>query len=313
MAMNDAQFLNRGFPSTLPEFTEMFATEEDCRAYLAQCRWPDGFRCPSCGDRQAYWLAGRCLWKCKGCRRQTSVTAGTIMHRSRQPLQRWFLAAFLVATSSSGLSARQLQSSLGLKRYETAWAMLRRLREAMAVPERDRLTGSVEVDEVSAARLRAGGALTAPPGEGPYVIGAAEVRGRGTGRVRLGLASDLSSASLLGFLQSAVVPGTSTLLTDDLLGYRPLQSRGYEHISVVAPGVASPVRELPRIHRVFEEVRNWLASTYQQVGEEHFRHYLDEFAFRFNRRRRPGAGFQTLLGLVAEREDPVLRHFQGGE
>jgi len=191
--------------------------------------------------------------------------------------------------------------------------MLRRLREAMAFPERDRLTGTVEVDEVGAERLRGNGLLLAPPGEGPYVVGAAEVRGRGVGRVRLGLASDLSSGSLLSFLQNSVAPGTSTVLTDDLLAYRPLQARGYQHISVVPSGVASAVRALPRIHRVFEQFRTWISTTYLQVGEEHFRHYLDEFAFRFNRRRRPGAGFQTLLGLVADREAPVQHLSESGE
>jgi len=313
MTLNASVLSDGSFPASLEKFAESFSTEEDCRSYLAQCRWPDGFRCPSCGGRDAYWLSARALWKCKDCRRQVSVTAGTVMHRSRQPLTRWFFAAWLVATSSSGISARQLQSRLGLKRYETAWEMLRRLREAMAVPERDRLNGTIEVDEVSSSRLRGRGLILARPGEGPYVVGAAEVRGRGTGRIRLGLVPDLSSSSLLGFLHRAVIPGTSTVLTDDLLSYRPLQARGYQHVSVVAPGTASPVRDLPRIHRVFEEARDWLAATYQQVGDEHLQQYLDEFSFRFNRRGRPGAGFQTLLGLVAERGDDSLRVSSGGE
>ncbi len=313
MTTNESLLFDGSFPASLEKFTESFSTEEDCRRYLAQCRWPDGFRCPSCGGRDAYWLSSRALWKCKDCRRQVSVTAGTVMHRSRQPLTRWFFAAWLVATSSSGISARQLQARLGLKRYETAWEMLRRLREAMAVPERDRLNGTVEVDEVSSSRLRGRGLILAQPGEGPYVVGAAEVRGRGTGRIRLGLVPDLSSSSLLGFLNQAVIPGTSTVLTDDLLGYQPLQARGYQHVSVVAPGTASPARALPRIHRVFEDARGWLAATYQQVGDEHLQQYLDEFSFRFNRRGRPGAGFQTLLGLVAERRNDSLRISQGGE
>ena len=301
------------FPASLDKFQEMFSSEDHCRSYLARCRWPDGFRCPSCGGRAAYWLSARALWKCKDCRRQVSVTAGTVMHRSRQPLTRWFLAAWLVANSSSGISARQLQARLGLTRYETAWEMLRRLREAMAVPDRDRLNGTVEVDEVSSSRLRGAGLIIAPAGEGPYVVGAAEVRGRGIGRIRLGIVPDLSSSSLVGFLHRAVVPGTSTVLTDDLLGYRPLQGRGYQHVSVVPPGTESAIRHLPRVHRVFEDAQGWLASTYQQVGDEHLQQYLDEFAFRFNRRGRPGAGFQTLLGLVAERRDDSVRVSQAGE
>lgn len=313
MSLDQTIVPDGSFPTSFDKFAMAFSNEEDCRLYLARCRWPDGFRCPSCGGRDAYWLSARALWKCKDCRRQVSVTAGTVMHRSRQPLTRWFLAAWLVATSTSGISARQLQSKLGLKRYETAWEMLRRLREAMAVPERDRLNGTIEVDEVSSSRLRGSGLLLAQAGEGPYVVGAAEVRGRGTGRIRLGLVPDLSSTSLLGFMDRAVVPGTSTVLTDDLLSYRPLAARGYQHVSVVAPGSASAIRDLPRIHRVFEQARDWLAATYQQVGDEHLQQYLDEFAFRFNRRGRSGAGFQTLLGLVAERGDDSLRVSQAGE
>ncbi len=300
------------FPTRLEQFQQLFSNEDACRSYLSRCRWPNGFSCPYCGGQQAYWLERRSLWKCKDCRKQISVTSGTVMHRSRQPLTRWFLAAWLVATSS-GISARQLQERLQLSRYETAWEMLRRLREAMAVPEQDRLNGTVEIDEVSTNRLLSSGALLAPVGEGPYVVGAAEVRGRGVGRVRLALVEDLSSSSLADFVQRAVAPGPSTVLTDDLLGYRPLQARGYQHISVVAPGTASAARDLPRVHRVFEELRAWIVATYQQVGDEHFQRYLDEFVFRFNRRGRSGAGFQALLGLVSERDQRWRSASSGGE
>ena len=283
------------FPRSLEAFGSRFDSEEACRKYLAECRWRDGFNCPKCGHGRAYFLEARSVWKCQRCRCQTSATAGTVMHRSQQPVSMWFKAAFLVA-SQGGISARGLQKELGLKRYETAWSMLKRLRQAMAEPPGDRLSGTVEVDEASPADLPQGLVRTSP-GNTPRVIAAAEVRGRGTGRIRMRVIDDLSTSSLLGFVQSAVVPGVSTVLTDDLLGYRPLARRGYEHLSVVPPGSESAVRALPRVHRVLEDFGDWLMAVYQGVGEGHLQYYLDEFTFRFNRRNRPESGFETLLGL----------------
>src|SRR5918911_1530469 len=145
------------FPRSLAEFQDRFATEEDCRRHLAACRWPDGFRCPRCGEPDAYGLAGRELLQCRSCRHQASVTAGTVLHRTHVPLRLWFAAAYLVTTCTPGFSAVQLQRQLGLARYETAWTMLHKLRRAMLRPERDRLSGVVEVDEAYVGGLEAGG------------------------------------------------------------------------------------------------------------------------------------------------------------
>src|SRR5262249_55741482 len=133
-------------PRTLAEFQGRFASEEDCRRYLVACRWPDGFRCPRCGDRDADEVAARGLLQCRSCRHHTSVTAGTVLHRTRVSLQLWFAAAYLVTTHTPGFSAVQLQRQLGLSRYETAWTVLHKLRRAMRRPERDRISGVVEVD-----------------------------------------------------------------------------------------------------------------------------------------------------------------------
>jgi hypothetical protein len=128
------------------EFQERFATEEACLEYLAASRWPDGFLCPGCGSRRAWVLERRHLWECASCHTQTSVTAGTVMHRTRTPLRTWFWAAWLVATHHPGISAKQLSRQLGL-RYETAWLILQKLRRAMVAPERSPLREEVEVDE----------------------------------------------------------------------------------------------------------------------------------------------------------------------
>ncbi len=120
------------YPRSLHEFRKRFADEAACRQYLARSRWPEGFRCPRCQQGEALELPTRLLWRCRGCGHDTSVTAGTVLHRTRVPLTQWFWAAYLVATQTPGFSALQLQRQLGIRRYETAWVMLQKLRRTIA-------------------------------------------------------------------------------------------------------------------------------------------------------------------------------------
>ncbi len=135
------------FPKTLRQFQSDFATEEACQQYLATCRWPDGFICPRCGHRRAYELLNQRRWQCAGCRHQVSLTAGTVLHRTKIPLTQWFWTAYLMTTDKRGVSALLIQRQLGLSRYETAWMMLHKLRRAMVNAVREPLHGEVEVDE----------------------------------------------------------------------------------------------------------------------------------------------------------------------
>src|SRR3954471_6777918 len=284
------------FPRTLAEFQGRFASEEDCRRYLLACRWPDGFRCPRCGGAGAYELGERALLQCRACRHQTSATAGTVPHRTHVPLRLWFAAAYLVTTHTPGFSAVQLRRQLGLARDETAWTMLHKLRRAMLRPERDRLSGVVEVGEAYVGGLEEGrgGGRRRDSGKS-IVVGAVEVRGRGSGRVRLAVVEDLAAASVVPFVGASVDPG-STVLTDGWQGYAPLR-RGYDHrpSTVGDPRNASVL--LPRVHRAFSNLKTWLKGTHHGVSAKHLPPYVDEFVFRFNRRRAPMAAFQSLLGL----------------
>ena len=225
------------------------------------------------------------------------MTAGTALHRTRVPLRLWFAAAYLVTTHTPGFSAVQLQRQLGLDRYETAWAMLQKLRRAMPRPERDRLSGVVEVDEAYV-----GGVEEGRPGgrrrdsSKAIVVAAVEVRGQGSGRIRLAVAEDLSAASLAAFVEASVAPG-SVVLTDGWQGYAPLR-HAYDHRPATVGGDPSNAAKLlPRVHRTFSNLKTWLKGTHHGVGAKHLPHYLDEFVFRFNRRRTPMAAFQSLLGL----------------
>lgn len=301
------------FPGNLLEFQARFATEEACRAYLRASRWPEGFRCPRCRHDEAYELRERPLLVCSSCSRQTSVTAGTILHRTRQPLRVWFWAAYLVATQTPGVSATQLQRQLGLRRYETAWTMLQKLRRAMRRPDRERLRGEVEVDETflgGVERGRRGG--RARDGKKIIVVAAVEVRGGGSGRLRLGLSNDSTGASLSAFVRENVEP-KAVVHTDAWQGYAPIRHE-YDHRPVSQEG--DPTRAsvlLPRVHRVFSNLKTWLAGTHHGIGRGHVRAYLDEFVFRFNRRQTPMAAFQSLLGLTTHHAPTTYKALYGRE
>ena len=181
------------FPKSVSEFQAWFGTDAKCARYLKDSRWPEGYRCPKCEYPEAYELRSRGLLKCRKCGYQTSLTAGTVLHGTRLPMKQWFWAAYLVATYTPGISAVQLRRQLGLKRYETAWVMLQKLRRAMVRPERDRIAGSVEVDEADVGGLEEGrGAGRVRDSSKAIVVAAVEIRGRGSGRLRLGVVKDLS-------------------------------------------------------------------------------------------------------------------------
>lgn len=281
------------------DFQERFATEAACLEYLAASRWPDGFVCPGCGARTAWVLERRRLWQCSDCRLQTSVTAGTVMHKTHLPLRVWFWAAYLVATHHPGISAKQLQRQLGLSRYETAWLVLQKLRRAMIAPERDALHTEVEVDECWIGGFDPGKKGHAV-GDKTLVAVAIEVRGHGSGRLRLAALPDASGRTLQTFVAATVTPG-AIVHTDGWRSYNKLATHGYEH----RPRSQRSARRadhdddpiLPRAHRAISNLKSWLNGTHRGVSPEHLPVYLDEHVFRHNRRNTPMAAFQTLLGL----------------
>ena len=298
-----------GFPKTLAEFHVRFADEASCLEYLVESRWPDGFSCPRCQHGAAFVLPRRRLWQCKKCGRQTSPTAGTVLHRTRVPLMQWFCAAYLVTTLTPGFSAVQLQRQLGLGTYETAWTMLHRLRRAMLRPNRDQLTGPVEVDETFIGGAHAGKRGRGAAGK-TLVIGAVEVRGDGSGRVRLSRIPSATKAQLEEFVRSNVVEGGS-VFTDRWPSYDGLAVLGYDHQPEIQGGKRNPRNALPRIHRVFSNLKTWLAGTHHGVGAKNVPVYLREFEFRFNRRRTPMAAFQSLLGLTGRHPPQPVRRRRG--
>jgi transposase-like protein len=226
----------------------------------------------------------RGLWLCAACRAQISVTAGTIFQDSRLPLALWFRAMWYVTSQKNGTSASTIQRILGLGSYQTAWAWLHKLRRAMVRPGRERLGGLVEVDETYLGGMEEGrhGRHTEKKA---IVAVAAEEKGRAIGRIRLRHVPDVSSQSLLPFVEDSVERG-STVRTDGWPSYHRLEGLGYKHV-VQVMGQEKPraTHLLPHVHRVASLLKRWLMGTHQgAVGHAHLDYYLDEFTFRFNRR-----------------------------
>ena len=302
------------YPGTFQDFDEWFSTENACLAYIARVRWPHGFVCPGCGlkTKKPSFL-GRGLYLCRKCKRQTSVTAGTLFHRTHKPLRTWFLAMWFVTSQKHGASALGLQRVLGLGSYNTAWTWLHKLRRAMVRPERDKLTGVVEVDETYiggiAEKVRGRGAKRKC-----IVAIATEVRGRGPGRIRMAVIPDVSAASLHEFILTNVQEGAE-IRTDGWQGYIDVKTLGYKHVvaNISASGDTAHV-VMPHVHLVVSLLDRWWLGIHQgAIRPAHLKYYLDEFTFRFNRRssRKRGLLFYRLM-QQAVNCDPVTRQMITG-
>jgi transposase-like protein len=298
------------YPQTVLEFNKRFHDDAACRAYLESIRWPEGPRCPRCPPQAKVWVMKAPFYRCAACGHDFTVTAGTLFADTHLPLRLWFQAMWHVVNQKSGASALGVQRVLGLGSYRTAWRWLHKLRRAMVRPGRDRLSGTVEVDEVYI-----GGERPGPRGRGAagktLVLIAAQVDGGKIGRIRLVRVADASAPALSQALSTAASPG-SQVLTDGWKGYALLKAQGYRH-EVVRESAVVGANLLPRANRVASLLQRWLLGTHQgAVAAAHLDYYLDEFTFRFNRRtsRSRGLLFQRLveqaLALAPVRGDELV-------
>jgi len=315
------------FPDSLPGFQRLFPDEAACASYLEKCRWPEGFECSTCKSvGEPFRFANRPgVLRCRECREDTRLTVGTVIEGSHTPLSVWFWGAYLVTTHTPGISARQFQRQLGIPCYETAFQILHKLRAGMVRPDQDRIGGGneshVEIDETLV------GGRTRGKGRGVHkmvsVAGAVEVfwppdadykkrkGGRYAGRVRLCVANR-SGDTLGNFVQSAVVPG-SIVVTDGWQGYDDLTKAGYQHMPVVVGGKAHIAElNLPIIHLVFSNLKTWLRGIHHGVSPQHLQAYLNEFVFRFNRRRSPLNAFRSLMGIAGGATAPTYNALYSG-
>ena len=302
------------YPRTLSEFDARFGSEDVCREYLVQVRWPNGFVCPRCLGTKA-WRRNRGLMVCASCDYEVSVTAGTVFEGTHKPLTMWFRAIWWVTSQKTGASALSLQRILGLGSYYTAWTWLHKLRRAMVRPGRDRISGTVEVDESYIGGKKSGKRGRGAAGKVLVVI-IAEVEGTRIGRIRLRQVLDASAESLEDAIKQTVEPG-SVVWTDGWNGYNGLDRLGYIH-EVVREEADVGSSLLPHCHRVASLLKRWMMGTHQgAISHEHLDYYLDEYTFRFNRRtsRHRGKLFYRLVQqAVAVEATPyktMVKHVRG--
>lgn len=295
------------YPKTLLELEERFRSELDCLEYLTRVRWPEGFICPQCGGTEA-WVTGRRLFMCKRCDRQTSVTAGTIFHRSRKPLTLWFRAMWHISTQKYGANALGLKRVLGLGSYNTAWQWLHKFRRVMVRPGRDNLSGVVEVDETYIGGKKPGKRGRGAEGKMIVVVAVEDKGDVGIGRIRLLHVPDASAQSLHPFIKNVVQKG-SVIRTDDWLGYEGIEKLGYRR-SIVSS------EETKLAHLVISLLKRWILGTYQgSIKPTHLSYYLDEFTFRFNRRSSKARGmlFYRLIQNAMQIDPAPLSTLKGAK
>lgn len=282
----------------MQEFIENFSTDAHCREYIQTVRWNSGFVCPACAHTKA-WAHARHIFRCMNCRHDVSVTAGTVFGNSRVPLRLWFQALWCIVSQKNGVSALGLGGALGIKRYETAWYLLKRIRSAMVRPGRERLSGLIEVDEAFLGGVKAGKRGRGALGK-ILILVAVEDKGKADiGRIRITIIPDATTTSLGKAIESMIEPG-STIRTDEFKSYPSITKHGYKHIAVKS-GVTEPGDDpTPLVHRIASLLKRWLLGTHHgRVEEIHLASYLNEFVFRFNRRKSRSRG-KLFLRLVQQ-------------
>ncbi len=287
------------YPQTFRAMDERFSSDEACRDYICRLRWPNGFVCRHCGAAEEPWTMARGQLRCRACRGETSLTSGTLFEGTHEPLRMWLMAMWFVTAQRKGVSALGLQRVLGLSSYEAAWTWLHKLRWAMVRPERDLLSGAIEVDKIFV--------------DGPddndrgretehkaIVAVAVEKNGQGTSRIRLRVIEDVSADSLVPFVQSAVMSG-AVVQTGGWKGFAKLAEAGYQHQVSEVIGGPDPAHEvMPCVHPVASLLKRWLIDPHQEgIPRRHLDYYIDEFTFRFNNRRSRSCG-QLFLRLAQQ-------------
>lgn len=282
-------------PKNQIEFENMFTTEEQCLNYLHELRFPAGYFCRKCNHNE-YWNNKRGIIICKNCRDELSITAGTIFHRSKLPLVIIFRTLWWMVAQKNGVSAVGLQRIMGIGSYRTAWTWLHKFRRLMIFPGRGKLTGKVEVDETFVGGKKSGKRGRGAEGKSLVVI-AIELLEKGSGRVRLSLIPDASKRSLAKFITNNIEFG-STIITDGWKGYRGLSEKNYQHEVEDFTKLLDGDEILPNVHRIASLLKRWLLGTHQNyIGEQYLSYYLDEYTFRYNRRKSKSRGllFQRLI------------------
>ena len=293
------------YPESMQEFMDRFRTEEACMQYLANIRWVGGFHCPHCSHNEA-WKHKRGILRCKKCNRDVSVTAGTVFQGRHLPLRIWFQALWLVVSQKNGVSAIGLARVLGIAREKTGWQLLKKIRTAMVRAGRERLSGTVEVDEVFLGGVKPGKRGRGALGKVLILIAVEDKGKKGFGRIRIEIIPDASAMNLRVAIKKMVESG-SKVRTEQWKGYTPVALEGYEHIVIERQSLEPGEDPTPLVHRIASLLKRWLLGTHHgRVEETHLATYLNEFVFRFNRRKSHSRGklfYRLVQGMARVKQE----------
>lgn len=281
-------------PMSLIEFQKRFTTEESCQEHLFRMRWPDGYKCPRCGHNQAYFHSARHLYHCKSCGYRVSLTAGTIFHKTRTPLRKWFWMIFLMGRQKSGISMLSLQGMLEIQSYRTVWVMGHKIRKAMA--DRDapyKLAGLIEMDDAYFGAPRSGKRGRGAEGKAKVVV-AVESRGDKAGFATMCRVDKVSRDEIDQKVRAHLDQGC-VVRTDGWRAYAVLDSAQSKHEPVIVGSGKNAIKVLPWVHTLIGNIKGNIRGVYHGVSSKHLNLYLPEFCYRFNRRFWESQMFDRLL------------------
>jgi transposase-like protein len=276
---------------------DKFGNESKCRAYLEALRWPDGVRCPDCKAEKIYRIR-RDQFLCASCEYQFSVTVDTIFHDTHLPLVTWFLATLLLCEAKKGMSACQIQRSLGIKTYKTAWYLCHRIRAAMVEANKPKLDGKVEMDETY---IGGRGHRPGRPNDKEIVIG---IRQR-NGELRLFHSKDVKASTLARYIRENVSEDAKVIFTDDYPSYPSaikragMSPRKHKTINHTQKIYVMGDTHTNTVESAFSLLKRGVRGSWHHLSAKHLAAYLEEMEFRFNNRKNPYLFRDTILKLIA--------------
>ena len=271
--------------------------DDKCREALTRIRWPDGVACTRCGDTNVLDLPNQKRWECGGCGYQFSVMSGTIMHDSHLPLQKWFLAIYLMCESKKGISALQIKRTLGIGSYKTAWYLCHRIREAMGNDpfEGPTLVGVVEVDEtlIGGKRRKVGSGSK----KGKTWVAGAIQRG---GQIRIQRIPNIRKKTLHDFIANTVKDETEAIYTDELKSYLGIADHNTRHETANHSAEEWVFGEVHTnsIEGVWSLFKRSIVGAFHRMSLKHMDRYLEELEWRFNNRNNPNIFLDALRRIM---------------
>lgn len=267
------------------QFQKRFATEDRCRQFLIKQRWPDGFTCPKCNSNEAYFIKSRFVFQCKKCRHQVSVTAGTIFHKTKTPLRKWFWMIYLLSQSKHSYSVLGLQKMLNIKTYKNVWSMAHKIRKALM--DRDahyKLSGILEMDDsYFGARQVSGKRGRGAKGKSKVIVSVTVNENDKPVFASMSIVSNIDKENICQIAQDKIALD-SQVNTDGWPAYNVLKEHGIKQIKHIIGNPKNASVVLPWVHTIIANCKGIIKGVHHGVADRYLHYYLAEFCYRFNRR-----------------------------